>query len=372
MNKAEIPKDIDIAQTWQEAMIWLSDHTTRIALAALFGFALVAALYGIRMLGRRIAGGDHPWWSVVGRAVGSMRLWFMVPLAAQIISVYAHAPEDMAKTIAFIFVITTTFQAALFLRELVLGAVELRAGEADPSGSLGSAIGLIRLLVTVSLFVVATILILSNLGVNVTGLVAGLGVGGIAIGLAAQGIFSDLFAALSILFDKPFRRGDFIRWADGNGTVEQIGLKSTRLRALTGEEVIVSNTNLLSKELLNITMSQKRRITQPFGLMYNTSPAACAAIPDMLQEIVEARSDCSFIRCVFDAFGTSSLDFILTYDIASHEIAIISEHKHAINVAILKRFADEGIGFANPTQTAFTAAPDGTLIMPYPDPAPSS
>ncbi len=113
----------------------------------------------------------------------------------------------------------------MWARELVLGIIEHRAGGLEANSGLGSAIGIIRLLVTIAIFSIAIVVVLDNLGVNVTGLVAGLGIGGIAIGLAAQGIFDDLFSALSIIFDKPFRRGDSIRWDTTSGTVENIGLK---------------------------------------------------------------------------------------------------------------------------------------------------
>ena len=149
------------------------------------------------------------------------------------------------------------------------------------SSGLGSAIGIIRLLITIAIFVIAIVVVLDNLGVNVTGLVAGLGIGGIAIGLAAQGIFADLFAAIAILFDKPFRRGDSIRWDTTSGKVEEIGLKSTRVRSITGEEVVISNKKLLDKELHNMARLNRRRFTQPFGIVYQTSPEVCARIPDM-------------------------------------------------------------------------------------------
>ncbi len=122
--------------------------------------------------------------------------------------------------------------------------------------SLGNAMAIIRVLISVALFAIAGILILDNLGVNVTALVAGLGIGGIAIGLAAQGIFSDLFAALAILFDKPFKKGDTIRYDNSTGTVERIGLKTTRLRSLTGEQLIMANTKLLEREIHNLAAGQ--------------------------------------------------------------------------------------------------------------------
>ena len=201
---------------------------------------------------------------------------------------------------------------------------------------------------------------------NVTGLVAGLGIGGIAIGLAAQGIFADLFAALAILFDKPFRRGDSVRWDTTSGTVEQIGLKSTRVRAVTGEEVIISNKNLLDKELHNMARLNRRRIVQTFGLIYQTPPDVCARIPDICKEVVESCDKCSFVRCGMSGFGASSLDFALEFDVKSEVWQKVFDARSQVLIALLQRFNAEGIAFAYPTQTSFTAAPDGTLIMPYP------
>jgi small-conductance mechanosensitive channel len=210
--------------------------------------------------------------------------------------------------------------------------------------------------------------VLDNLGVNVTGLVAGLGIGGIAIGLAAKGIFDDLFSALSIIFDKPFRRGDSIRWDTTSGTVEQIGLKSTRVRSITGEEVVISNTNLLNKELHNMARLNRRRLILPFGIVYQTSPEMCARIPAIVKESVAQCDKCQFLRCGMTGFGDSSLDFTLEFDVKSEAWQKVFETRHQVLVAILKRFNEEGIEFAYPTQTSFTAAPDGTLIMPYPPP----
>ncbi|WP_339548885.1 mechanosensitive ion channel family protein, partial [Pseudomonas sp. RA_35y_Pfl2_P32] len=136
------------------------------------------------------------------------------------------------------------------------------AGEA-----IGSAMNIIRLLVSFAVFAIAAIVVLDNLGVNVTGLIAGLGVGGIAIGLAAQGIFADLFAALAILLDRPFRRGDAISYDKSAGTVEAIGLKSTRIRGVTGEERIVANKQLLEKEIINNTQREYRRVVFTLGLV---------------------------------------------------------------------------------------------------------
>src|SRR5215210_1194200 len=241
---------------------WLSGHALRIAIATGAGALIVLLLVGIKRLllrGAKRLGGEHFWPALIGSVVRRTRLWFMIALAARLVEGYANAPELVGQTISFVFVVAATFQGAIWLRAFVIGLIEHRAGVGSAEPHLVSAMAIIRLLVSFAVFAIATIFVLDNLGVNVTGLVAGLGVGGIAIGLAAQGIFSDLFAALSIMFDRPFRRGDTIRYGTTTGTVERIGLKTTRMRAVTGEQVIMANTKLLDQELHNMAEAKVRR-----------------------------------------------------------------------------------------------------------------
>jgi small-conductance mechanosensitive channel len=371
MNQSDT-LDNQAGQIWADTTGWLSSHSLQIVLGLGAGAIIVALLLGLKWIGLRICRTDPThlhWRTVVGRVLARTRLWFMVAVAARLVMGYSQAPEMVATTIAAFFTIAATLQVALWVRELVLGVIEHRAGVLDESSGLGSAIGIIRLLVTIAIFAIALIVVLDNLGVNVTGLVAGLGIGGIAIGLAAQGIFADLFSALSILFDKPFRRGDSIRWDTTSGTVEQIGLKSTRVRALTGEEVVISNTNLLGKELHNMARLNRRRILQQFGIVYQTAPDTCARIPAVVREVVDGCETCSFLRCGMTAYGASSLDFAFEFDVNSEDWQKVFDARSQVLIALLKRFNEEGIEFAYPTQTSFTAAPDGTLIMPYPPPS---
>ena len=356
-------------QLWGEVTRWLSTHSVQILISLLIGIVIFVVLYGVKWLGVRLCGSDpsHTHWrTVLGRVLARTRLWFMAAAAARLVVAYSQAPELVHMTMNGIFVVIATLQVALWTRELVLGVIEHRAGGLEQSSSLGSAIGIIRLLVTIGIFAVASVVILDNLGVNVTGLIAGLGIGGIAIGLAAKGIFDDLFSALSIIFDKPFRRGDSIRWDQTAGTVEQIGLKSTRIRSTTGEEVIVSNTNLLNKELHNMQRLNRRRIIQPFGIVYQTSPEICARIPAIVKEVVESCDKCVLVRCGMIGLGASSLDFSFEFDVKSEVWQKVFEARHQVLVAFVTRFNDEGIEFAYPTQTSFTAAPDGNFILPYP------
>jgi small-conductance mechanosensitive channel len=249
-----IQSTADIQILWDQMLVWISVHYLNIVIASATGAVIVAALYGARMLGTRLCRREHlgHWPKIIGRSISKTSLFFIVMLAIRIVSGYASPPEAIETTIHFLFVVSTAIQAAIWIREMIIGIVEHRAGDDDETSTLSSAVGIIRLLVTTICFAIAVLLILDNLGVNTTGLIASLGVGGIAIGLAAQGIFSDLFAALSIIFDKPFKRGDIVKWDQTTGSVEAIGLKTTRVRANTGEEVVISNTNLLNKELRNL------------------------------------------------------------------------------------------------------------------------
>jgi len=319
MNRSD-SLDTQANRLWTDIAAWISDHSLQIILGVTAGAAIVALMLGLKWVGLRICrtDTDHSHWrAVFGRVLARTRLWFMVAAAARLVAGYAEAPAAVMTTIATIFIVATTLQVALWARELVLGVIEHRAGGLEHNSGLGSAIGIIRLLVTIAVFIIAIVVVLDNLGVDITGLVAGLGIGGIAIGLAAKGIFDDLFSALSIIFDKPFRRGDSVRWDTTTGTVEQIGLKSTRVRSVTGEEVVISNTNLLSKELHNMARLNRRRILQTFGLVYQTSPETCARVPAIVKEVVSGCDKCVFLRCGMVGYGASSLDFEFQFDVRS-------------------------------------------------------
>jgi small-conductance mechanosensitive channel len=358
------------ARLANEAGAWISGNIVDILIAAAFAAIIVAILIGLRLFGHRLIrdrGRDGiNWRTVVGRVLSKTTLFFIVMCALELVAEHAETPPTLLRPINILFVIAAAFQAAVWARELILGLIQHKVGEDDAHSTLGSAIGIIRLLVTVALFAIAIILILDNLGVNVTGLVAGLGIGGIAIGLAAQGIFKDLFSALAIIFDRPFRRGDTITFDQTTGTVEQIGLKSTRVRSLGGEEVVISNDNLLNTKIQNWALLQRRRQVMLLGLVYQTPPDLLARLPAEIQAIVEAQPLATFDRAHVATFSQSSIDIELVFFVEAAEYPVFMHVKQEIMLGILRRFAELGVSFAYPTQTTFTAAPDGTLVMPYP------
>lgn len=352
------------------SVIWLQQHWLQILIAVGIGVAIALLLFWLRAFGPRLAqrsASGKGWAAVFGRAVERTNSFFIITLSAKLVDGYAATPADVDKTITFLFTVAAVFQAAIWARELILGAIEHRTRDEHYSGeALMSAMGLIRLLVSFAVFAIALVVVLSNLGVNVTGLVAGLGVGGIAIGLAAQGIFADLFAALAIIFDRPFRRGDKVSYDNTSGVIEAIGLKSTRIRAFTGELRIISNRNLLDKEIQNTSQRDHIRVAYTIGVAYETPPETLERLPQMLIELVEAEG-ATAARAGFESFGASSLDFTLLVDTPGDDWATAHATRNRLLVAIMRRFAQEGITIAYPTQTTYTAAPDGTLVMPYPD-----
>ena len=358
-----------LGDLWRESIDWSLSHYLQVLVTLAIGAVLVAAMLGVRHVGRRLCrrrqSAVNHWPQTIGRVVSATQLWFMVLFAARLVDGYAEPPPSLAQTILTLFTVAAAIQGALWVRELILGVIEHRAG-GESHAALSSAIGIIRLLVTVVLYAIALVLILDNLGVNVTGLIAGLGVGGIAIGLAAKGIFDDLFSALSIIFDRPFSRGDAIRWDNTNGTVEAIGLKTTRVRSVTGEEVVISNTNLLNKELHNLARLDRRRIVATLSIAAYSSPDQCARVPAIAQAVVEAQDKCKVVRCGLAGFGASSLDFELQYDVHSALYDVVFDARHQISIGLLRAFAREGIDWAWPTQATIAASADGrpTGIVP--------
>ncbi len=360
---------LHVRELWSSTLSWLGTHWLQILIAGLVALAIVALLYGLRRLGVRWcqSGRGGEWLTIFGRTIAKTTSFFILMVAISLVDNYAQTPSALNRLIMFLFTVAAVVQGAIWARELILGAIEHRTSSEHFRGeTIINAMGLIRLLVSMVVFAIAAIVLLDNLGVNVTGLVAGLGVGGIAIGLAAQGIFADLFAALAIIFDRPFSKGDAISFEGHSGTIEAIGLKSTRIRTYTGELMIVANKNLLDKEILNVTGRDHIRLPFTIGVAYETPPETLARIPAILQELVEAEG-AKPSRAGFEAFGASSLDFSLLVDVPGNDWSIAHPLRDRLLVAIMKRFAQEGIIIPYPAQTTFTAAPDGKLIMPYPE-----
>ncbi len=280
-------------------------------------------------------------------------------LLLMLLSLYAatfivELPARTASVITTIAVIALLLQAAIWAGAGVtfwLTRYRKRKLEEDPAtATTFSALGFI---IRLALWSVILLLILDNLGIDITALVTGLGIGGIAVALAIQNILGDLFASLSIVLDKPFVIGDFIIVGDLMGTVEKVGLKTTRVRSLSGEQLVFSNNDLLQSRIRNYKRMFERRILFSFGVIYQTPADKLAAIPGMVKEIIESLEDTRFDRAHFKEFGNFSLNFEVVYYVLKPDYNVYMEKQQAINLALYRRFKGEGIEFAYPTQTLF-------------------
>ena len=232
-----------------------------------------------------------------------------------------------------------------------------KRAEAEPVSESGVTV--MSLMGRAILWVFILLVILENIGVNVTTLIASLGVAGIAIGLATQNILGDLFAALSILLDKPFEVGHFIIVGEHLGTVEKIGLKTTRVRSLSGELLIFGNNDLLQSRIRNFTHFQERRVAFTFGVRYDTPAKKLKKIPDMVQHIIENMENTRFDRAHFKSFADFSLVFEVVYYVLNPDYRIYMDIQEKINMEIFEAFENEGIGFAFPTRTIHIASQPG-------------
>lgn len=225
-------------------------------------------------------------------------------------------------------------------------------GGVDPNAKTASQ--MITLMARITLWVLGALFVLSNLGVEVTSLIAGLGIGGIAIAFALQGVLGDLFASLSIYLDKPFRIGDFIVVGSDMGTVEKVGIKSTRIRTLQGEELVISNTELTSVRVQNFKKMEKRRVVMRFGVTYDTPQQKLREIPVIITRIFEVLEGATLDRAHFASFGDSALIYEMVYFVESSDYNKFMDIQQEFNFDLIRRFAEVEISFAYPTQTIYT------------------
>ena len=265
-------------------------------------------------------------------------------------------PELVSKIITILFLIVVVFEVVTALSKLIdfFFTKYMKAGAKGKDKKMSETMGrALTMLVKAVLWVVAIILILGNLGVNVTSLIASLGIGGIAIALALQNVLSDMFSSFSIYLDKPFQIGDFITIGQDSGTVEKIGLKTTRVRTLQGEELVISNQELTTARVGNFKKMDERRVVANLGVIYGTTSTRLKMIPKLCKDIIKNQKNANFGRCFFKTFGDFSLNFELVYNVKSQEYDEYARVTEKINLEIYRAFEKEMIEFAYPTQTVF-------------------
>ena len=284
------------------------------------------------------------------------RTWFFVALGVVLASLLIELPHDGTRYLRLGAVSVALVQGGLWGVLAVERIIEQHFSADDPN-DIGRATGsaVIRLFGIVAVWSLVLLMALANLGVDITALVAGLGIGGIALALGLQNILGDLFASVSILLDKPFVVGDFIIVGEFMGTVERIGVKTSHLRSLGGELIVFSNSDLLQSRVRNYRNMERRRVLFRLGVVYQTPHEQLRRIPQMLEECVQGIEGVSFDRAHFAEFGDFALKFEVVYFVLDRDYNVHMDHLQELNLAIHGAFQREGIEFAYPTQTLFTS-----------------
>lgn len=293
---------------------------------------------------------DKKIFSLILEILDKIRSPFYIFISFYISSSTLVIPELLERFIFIIAVVWITFRVVIigyqFIDYFFEGFLSKKAGEGSKAmvrtmGNIAKGV----------LWIFALLVVLSIFGVNVTGLVAGMGIGGVAVAFALQGILSDLFSSFSIYLDKPFIEGDFISVGDKWGTVERIGIKSTRIRSIHGEEIVFSNKELTSVQVHNFRNMNRRRAEFAIGVVYETPTKKMEKIPKIVSKIVEKEEMATFDRVHFHNFGDFSLDYTLVYYIETRDYATFMDINQKVLLNIKKAFEKEKIEFAYPTKT---------------------
>ena len=261
--------------------------------------------------------------------------------------------SGIEKTVEIVVIILLFYWATKVASELIEYGLSKLARSQNGKREKNTTYYALALIARIILWSTGLLLILSNLGVNISALVASLGIGGIAIALAIQNILGDIFSSFSIYLDKPFEVGDYIVIGDHQGTVKKIGLKTTRVEALQGEEIVISNNELTSTRVQNFKRMKKRRVLFMIGVEYGTAHKILKKIPKLLKDAIKTVDKTTFDRSNFKSFGASSLDFETVYYLESNDYKEYMRTQEKINLAVVEAFEKEGIQIAFPTQTLY-------------------
>lgn len=304
--------------------------------------------------------------NLLSEVIGRTKPIILLLIALYAASLFLALPAKVTGIISGIAFIAAFVQIGIWGNSFIVNSLKGYLGHKAEAPATSSGIVVMSLMGKTILWSFILLIILDNLGVNITTLIASLGVGGIAIGLATQNILGDLFASLSILLDRPFEVGHFIIVGEHLGTVERIGLKTTRIRSLSGELLVFGNNDLLQSRIRNFTHFQERRVVFTFGVRYDTPAEKLKIMPGMVREIIESVENTRFDRAHFKEFGDFSLNFEVVYYVLSPDFLVYMDIQEKINLGIFEALEKTEIGFAFPTRTIHIASQPGENIATAP------
>ena len=332
-----------------------------IAIGIVLGIMLLATLIKRQVIKRMsvlVRTGERPAFGAVVKAAQATKLWLVAVVAIQLGSQYLDLPHKADATLERIMTVAAFLQFGIWLSALLdFWIARSRNHASDVAVVESSSLDPFSFLGRLILWTLVLLLVLDNMGVNITALATSLGVGGIAVALAVQNILGDLFASLSIVMDKPFVIGDSIAVDTLSGTVEHVGLKTTRIRSSTGEQLIIANSDMLKARLRNYKRMHERCITFTFTVPFSTGADQLEKIPQLVREAIEGREAVRFDRSHFKDLGGSAYSFETVYWVRLPDYKTYMDAQQAINLALVRAFAREGIQLSYPSQTLTVDAP---------------
>lgn len=297
---------------------------------------------------------NNPYDDMFLDALAKTKLLFILSVALYAGSHALLLNKNITAIITKLLVVVVGVQFIIWGQQLINSWLSITIIRKNNDPSVKTSLNFVGILLKTLFIVLVILFVLNNLGVDVTTFVAGLGVGGIAIALATQNILGDLFSSLSIILDKPFIVGDFINLGpDTMGTIEHVGLKTTRVKSLSGEQIVISNSDLLSSRIRNFKRMEERRVVFQLGVTYQTKREDLHKAPDLIKKIITDEPDARFDRAHFIRFGASSLDFEIVYWVTNPDYNLYADIHQRILYSIHETFEGNGLDFAYPTQTLF-------------------
>ena len=323
---------------------------------ALIAFVILQVVR--KQMPRRLSARQGPsqLYATVAELLSRIHVLFLLFIALYVGSLALDPTQGSVNVIQSVIAVGLLIQGALWVNSVISYVLERRLQHKLENGQDDTTvIAMLGVLIRIALWIIVILLVLENLGVKTDGLLASLGITGVAVALATQNILSDLFASFSITLDKPFAIGDFIIVGEELGTVEHIGLKTTRVRSLTGEQVVFSNNDLLTSRIHNFKRMSERRVVFSLGVTYETPYEKLQAIPAIIEEIVEVQELARFDRAHFKEYGDFALVFEVVYYVATSDYNVYMDVHQHINLEIFRQFQEEDINFAYPTQTLYVS-----------------
>ena len=332
-----------------------------LALVSVFGCIVLGRLLvrgGCRRLSKVAERTDTSFDDAVVDALEATRGWFYAALGLRFAAEILVLPRQLQSAVLGLTLFAVLVQFGLWVNAVLRAGVNAWVeAEEDERPRRRTAAGAIVLTVRIATWTVLLLVLLQNLGVEITGLLTGLGIGGVAAALAVQNVLGDLFASLSIYFDRPFDVGDFVIVGDFMGEVDRIGWRSSRLRSLGGELLVLANADLARSRVRNFRRMSRRRVVTRVGVVYDTPYEALQTAPGLLREAVQAVEGLTFDRAHFQGFGAYSLDLELVWYVENRDYNRYMDLQQEVLFGIHRRFEAAGLSFAFPTQTLDFAAP---------------